>query len=86
MYFTKDKKEGFKNFDQCYAHWWNKAQTDDTIDISKLFGVTRNFQDTIIHNTGTSKHPEYNQDRKSLGYVEHHLREIEFFRELEDEL
>ena len=48
------------SFDSCYAFWWNKAQNDDNIDMAKLFGETRNFKNTIVHNTGKAKHPIIN--------------------------
>jgi len=46
------------------------------------------YKKTMIHNTGKSRLPEFNTifNRKTLGYVINHLREIEFYRELEDEL
>jgi len=39
MKFTKDKKEGFRSFDDCYDKWYEKSMQDANIDIDKVFVV-----------------------------------------------
>lgn len=44
MNFTKNESLAFRNFDDCYNHWYDLSQTNVEIDIEKVFVVERRWR------------------------------------------
>lgn len=84
MNFTDDPKVGFKNFDDCYASWVERAKTDTSIDVDKVFAL-----DAKELWSARPYHPKRGRGdhdvRHHARFILKHLNEIEMYEDLEDE-